>query len=116
VLGENGAGKSTLMKILYGAVQPESGELRWNGKPLQLESPRAARSLGIAMVFQHFALFESLTAAENVCGCTAEKSWGSLECREKDSGSSWRCSPEKTRVPIAAPCTGTAEEPGEPHA
>jgi simple sugar transport system ATP-binding protein len=66
VLGENGAGKSTLMKIVYGAVQPDSGKLRWNGKALQIGSPRAARALGIAMVFQHFALFESLTVAENV--------------------------------------------------
>ncbi|HVZ36309.1 MAG TPA: ATP-binding cassette domain-containing protein, partial [Polyangiaceae bacterium] len=66
VLGENGAGKSTLMKIIYGAVQPDSGELRWNGAALSLDSPRAARALGIAMVFQHFALFESLTVAENV--------------------------------------------------
>src|SRR6186713_1739392 len=66
VLGENGAGKSTLMKVIYGAVEPDSGELRWNGAVVRLGSPRAARALGIAMVFQHFALFESLSAAENV--------------------------------------------------
>ena len=66
VLGENGAGKSTLMKVIYGAVQPDAGELRWNGTALELGSPRAARALGIAMVFQHFALFESLSVAQNV--------------------------------------------------
>jgi ABC-type uncharacterized transport system ATPase subunit len=66
VLGENGAGKSTLMKIIYGAVTPDSGELRWNGARVRLGSPRASRALGIAMVFQHFALFESLSVAENV--------------------------------------------------
>jgi simple sugar transport system ATP-binding protein len=66
VLGENGAGKSTLMKIIYGAVRPDSGVVRWNGQPVQVHSPRQARALGIAMVFQHFALFETLTVAENV--------------------------------------------------
>src|SRR5579862_337041 len=66
VLGENGAGKSTLMKIIYGAVRPDEGELRWNGERIRIDSPAAARRLGIAMVFQHFALFETLTVAENV--------------------------------------------------
>ena len=66
VLGENGAGKSTLMKIAYGAVQPDEGEIRWEGRAGRDRDPQAARALGIGMVFQHFALFDSLTAAENV--------------------------------------------------
>jgi simple sugar transport system ATP-binding protein len=66
VLGENGAGKSTLMKIIYGAVRPDAGEIAWNGTPVDIHNPRQARALGIAMVFQHFALFETLTVAENV--------------------------------------------------
>jgi ABC-type uncharacterized transport system ATPase subunit len=66
VLGENGAGKSTLMKIIYGAVHPDAGTLSWNGKALSVRSPQAARALGIAMVFQHFSLFDTLSAAENV--------------------------------------------------
>jgi simple sugar transport system ATP-binding protein len=66
VLGENGAGKSTLMKIIYGAVRPDEGELRWNGQLLQIANPAAARQLGISMVYQHFSLFDTLTAAENV--------------------------------------------------
>jgi general nucleoside transport system ATP-binding protein len=66
VLGENGAGKSTLMKVIYGAVSPDAGELRYNGRRVQLRSPREARALGIAMVFQHFSLFESLSVAQNV--------------------------------------------------
>src|SRR3954467_11942104 len=66
VLGENGAGKSTLMKIIYGAVRPDEGEIRWNGEPVAIASPAGARALGISMVYQHFSLFDTLTAAENV--------------------------------------------------
>ncbi|HSM23143.1 MAG TPA: ABC transporter ATP-binding protein [Rubrivivax sp.] len=66
VLGENGAGKSTLMKIIYGAVQPDEGEIRFNGEPVRISSPAHARKLGISMVYQHFSLFDTLTAAENV--------------------------------------------------
>ena len=66
VLGENGAGKSTMMKIIYGAVQPDEGEIRFNGEPVRIGSPAQARKLGISMVYQHFSLFDTLTAAENV--------------------------------------------------
>jgi len=66
VLGENGAGKSTMMKMIYGAVRPDEGEIRWNGQPVAIRNPQEARHLGISMVFQHFSLFDTLTAAENV--------------------------------------------------
>lgn len=66
VLGENGAGKSTLMKMIYGVLQPDSGQMRWKGKPARIETPAQARALGIGMVFQHFSLFETLSVAENV--------------------------------------------------
>ena len=66
ILGENGAGKSTMMKIIYGAARPDEGEISFDGKPLAVESPAEARELGIAMVHQHFALFDTLTVAENV--------------------------------------------------
>ncbi|MFG6455687.1 ABC transporter ATP-binding protein [Roseateles sp. BYS96W] len=66
ILGENGAGKSTLMKIIYGAVRQDAGQLAWNGREVQVFSPAQARALGISMVYQHFSLFETLTAAENI--------------------------------------------------
>ena len=66
VLGENGAGKSTLMKIIYGAVQSDEGRIEFNGLPVSVASPAQARALGFSMVYQHFSLFDTLTAAQNV--------------------------------------------------
>jgi general nucleoside transport system ATP-binding protein len=66
VLGENGAGKSTLMKIIYGSVKPDAGEVVFNGHTVQVRNPQEARKLGISMVFQHFSLFDTLTVSENV--------------------------------------------------
>ena len=66
LLGENGAGKSTLVKIIYGILRADAGSIRWNGVPVVIDSPSAARRLGIAMVFQHFSLFEALTVVENI--------------------------------------------------
>lgn len=66
VLGENGAGKSTLMRIVAGEVQPDAGTIAFDGRTVRIGSPQAARSLGIAMVHQHFALFDTLTVAENI--------------------------------------------------
>jgi simple sugar transport system ATP-binding protein len=66
VLGENGAGKSTLMKIIYGAVKPDEGQVFFKGQPVSIRNPQEARKLGISMVFQHFSLFDTLTVAENV--------------------------------------------------
>lgn len=66
LLGENGAGKSTLVKILFGLLQPNEGEILWQGRPVRLAAPDDAAALGIGMVFQHFSLFDNLTVAENV--------------------------------------------------
>lgn len=66
LLGENGAGKSTLVKMIYGLVKPDSGTMRLHGAAYAPSEPRAARAAGVAMVFQHFSLFDALNVAENI--------------------------------------------------
>jgi len=66
LLGENGAGKSTLVKMIYGLVQPDSGRMTLRGAPYAPSEPSAARRAGVAMVFQHFSLFDALSVAENI--------------------------------------------------
>jgi len=66
LLGENGAGKSTLVKMIYGILKPDEGIIKFNGKEVEIPTPACARELGVAMVFQHFSLFDSLSVVENV--------------------------------------------------
>jgi general nucleoside transport system ATP-binding protein len=66
VVGENGAGKSTLMKILYGLIAPDEGEISVLGKPLTAHTPKESIAAGVGMVFQHFMLVPTLTVADNI--------------------------------------------------
>jgi simple sugar transport system ATP-binding protein len=66
LLGENGAGKSTLMNILYGLYKADSGEVKVNGEPLHLSSPKDAIHRGIGMVHQHFMLVPVFSVTENI--------------------------------------------------
>jgi len=66
LLGENGAGKSTLVKSIYGLVRPDGGTMTLLDAPYHPGEPRAARAAGVAMVFQHFSLFDALNVAENI--------------------------------------------------
>lgn len=66
LVGDNGAGKSTLIKILSGALQPDSGEIRIDGRTVRLHTPVAAREHGIETVFQELAVVPILDVAENL--------------------------------------------------
>ena len=82
LLGENGAGKSTLVKIIYGVLAADEGDIRWQGEAVTIASPNAARRLGIGMVFQHFSLFESLSVVENIAlGLSGSEDMAALAAR-----------------------------------
>ncbi|HEV2472085.1 MAG TPA: ATP-binding cassette domain-containing protein, partial [Chthonomonadales bacterium] len=66
VIGENGAGKSTLLNILYGAVEPDFGSIRLNGKVVRFAGPADAIGQGIGLVSQHSALIPALSVRENI--------------------------------------------------
>ena len=66
VIGDNGAGKSSLIKALSGAVQPDAGEIRLDGRPVHFPSPMAAREAGIETVYQTLALSPALSIADNM--------------------------------------------------
>ena len=66
LMGENGAGKSTLMKILSGVYSRDTGEVRLDGKPVEIASPRQAQDLGVGIIHQELALMRDLTAAQNI--------------------------------------------------
>ncbi|WP_170366696.1 ATP-binding cassette domain-containing protein [Ruegeria arenilitoris] len=85
LLGENGAGKSTLVKMIYGLVKPDSGTMLLRGQPYAPAEPRAARADGIAMVFQHFSLFDALNVAENIAlGMESPPPMGDLASRIRE--------------------------------
>ncbi|WP_029363578.1 ABC transporter ATP-binding protein [Herbaspirillum lusitanum] len=98
VLGENGAGKSTLMKIIFGTVKPDAGEIYWNGALAHIANPQIARKLGIAMVFQHFSLFDTLTVAENIAlGLDADTDMQDLVARIRQTGEKYGLELEPNR-------------------
>ncbi len=72
LLGENGAGKSTLVKCVMGFYTPDHGDLVLNEREVTVRNPRDAQALGVGMVYQHFTLVPSLTAAENLVASRAD--------------------------------------------
>jgi len=84
LVGENGAGKSTLIKIITGAVEADRGEIEFNGQVIKHNSPRAAKHLGIAAIYQQPALFPELTVAENIAiGLEQKGPWGRVDWRRR---------------------------------
>ncbi len=90
LIGENGAGKSTLIKIITGALAPDSGTLQVSGRPVTHHSPANARALGIAAVYQQPSLFPHLTVAENIAlaleppGLARKVNWKSRAARARE--------------------------------
>ncbi len=90
LIGENGAGKSTLIKVITGAVTPDSGMLTIGGHTVTHNSPAIARSLGVAAVYQQPSLFPDLTVAENIAlslesgGFWRKVDWKARETRARE--------------------------------
>jgi rhamnose transport system ATP-binding protein len=84
LIGENGAGKSTLIKIITGAVEPDSGLIELNGRAIEGNSPRVAKELGIAAIYQQPVLFPELTVAENIAlGLEQAGLWGRVDWQQR---------------------------------
>ncbi len=80
LVGENGAGKTTLMKVLFGLMTPDSGDILIDDQLVRIHNPLAAMRLGLGMVHQHFMLVDTLTVAENVVlGCEPERGFGGFD-------------------------------------
>ena len=99
LLGENGAGKSTLVKLIYGLVKPDSGRMTLRGQPYAPSKPGAARASGVAMVFQHFSLFEALNVAENVAlGMESPPPMGALAAKITEVSQAYGLPLDPTRM------------------
>jgi len=107
LLGENGAGKSTLVKCMMGFYQPTHGQLLVNAKEQRIANPRDAHALGIGMVYQHFTLVPSLTAAENLVISRADTPFAIQWKREREALEAFL---QKTpfKVPLDVPVSGLA--------
>src|SRR6185369_2529226 len=107
LLGENGAGKSTLVKCIMGFYSADEGTVLLNGKEIDISNPKDARANGIGMVYQHFTLVPSLTAAENLVINRADTpaiiSWGAEKRRLEEF-----LDKMPFRVPLDAPVSALA--------
>ncbi|MCX6129282.1 MAG: sugar ABC transporter ATP-binding protein [Proteobacteria bacterium] len=83
LMGENGAGKSTLIKILAGVQRPDQGHIEWNGRKVDIHSPKESQALGISIIFQELNLLENMSVAENIFIAREKKRFGLFLDRKK---------------------------------
>jgi general nucleoside transport system ATP-binding protein len=107
LLGENGAGKSTLVKCMMGYQPPTRGKVMLDGKDVAIASPRAARDLGIGMVYQHFTLVPSFTAAENLVVARGDVP-GVIDWKKERAGLDAFLETTPFRVPLDRPVSELA--------
>lgn len=93
LIGENGAGKSTLMKVLSGVHQADSGEILWEGKPVQIHSTTEATAMGISIIYQELNLMPNMSIRENI-------SWAGKTARPASSSTSRRRRSWRRPIPI----------------
>ena len=88
--------------MIYGVLQADEGAMLWQGEPVRVADPHAARGLGIGMVFQHFSLFEAMTVLENIALGVDDAG----DMRSAGRGASRRCrTPTACRSTRRARCT-----------
>lgn len=84
LVGENGAGKSTLIKIITGATLPDEGTIFIRNQPVHAHSPKRAKELGIAAIYQQPALFPALSVSENLAlGLEEQSFWTRVDWRAR---------------------------------
>ena len=111
LLGENGAGKSTLVKIIAGDYQADGGTLDYDGVVHGVVTPRQARDLGVAIIFQEFQDASTLTVAENISLGRLPNRRGIVDWRamNRRAERSWRTSRSiSIRMPRSAPCASVS--------
>ena len=84
LLGENGAGKSTLMNILFGLYEPDRGQIKVNGKEVEVSNPNVATDLGIGMVHQHFMLVDTFSVTENIILGSEPANFGMIDMKKAE--------------------------------
>jgi general nucleoside transport system ATP-binding protein len=102
IVGENGAGKSTLVKMLGGAIAPDSGDIYVAGERIAMRSPADAKQAGISLVHQHFKLIDSLTIEENLVLGRPELRHGILDFKALRPGFENVARDLSTRLPFDA--------------
>jgi ABC-type uncharacterized transport system ATPase subunit len=107
LLGENGAGKSTLVKCIMGFYIPDKGQLLLDGTEVPVRNPKDAQALGVGMVYQHFTLVPSLTAAENLVASRADAPAVINWRKERDTLETF-LERMPFRVPLDRPVSGLA--------